>query len=119
MQRALESEPLTIYGDGEQTRDFIYVKDVVAANVFVATTPGLSGVFNVGNGGQMTIAALAMQIIELAKSTSAIHFAPERAGDIRHSQASIEKLRAAGFHPKGSVIHGLEKTLDSLRLHKE
>ena len=47
IRKALAGEPLTVYGDGAQTRDFIYVKDIVAANVFAATTPGVTGVFNV------------------------------------------------------------------------
>ncbi|HYD84409.1 MAG TPA: NAD-dependent epimerase/dehydratase family protein, partial [Opitutus sp.] len=84
IHRALGHQPLTIYGDGGQTRDFIFVKDIVAANVFAATTPGVTGVFNAGYAGQITVLELAQRIIALAGSKSEIRFAPERAGDVRH-----------------------------------
>jgi UDP-glucose 4-epimerase len=115
IQRALADEPLTIHGDGGQTRDFIYVKDIVAANIFAATTPGVTGVFNVGYGGQMTVLELARRIIELAGSRSEIRHAPERAGDVRHSRASVDKLAAAGFRPTGSLEAGLRETLEHFR----
>lgn len=115
MQRALAGLPLTIYGDGGQTRDFVYVKDIVAANVFAATTPGLTGSFNAGYGGQITIQELAERIIALAGSKSEIVHAAERAGDVRHSRASVDKLRAAGFQPSGTLEAGLAETLAYFR----
>ena len=115
MQRALAGTPLMIYGDGGQTRDFVYVKDIVAANVFAATTPGVTGSFNAGYGGQITIRELAERIIGLAGSRSIIQHAPERAGDVRHSRASVEKLRAAGFQLSGSLDAGLAATLAFFR----
>lgn len=115
IQRALAGLPLKVHGDGGQTRDFVYVKDIVAANVFAATTPGLIGSFNAGYGGQITILELAQRIIALAGSRSVIQHVAERAGDVRHSRASTEKLRAAGFHPTGSLDAGLAATLASFR----
>lgn len=115
IQRALAGEPITIYGDGGQTRDFIYVKDIVAANVFAATTPEVTGVFNAGYGGQITVRELAERIVALAGSRSEIRFAPERAGDVRHSRANVDKLTGAGFRPTGSLEAGLRATLDSFR----
>ena len=115
IQRALSGEPLTIHGDGLQTRDFIYVKDIVAANVFAAMTPGVTGVFNVGYGGAISVLELAQRIIELAASSSPISHVPERAGDVRHSCASAEKLAAAGFRPAGSLAAGLQETLNHFR----
>ncbi|HYC69851.1 MAG TPA: NAD-dependent epimerase/dehydratase family protein [Opitutaceae bacterium] len=106
-QRALAHAPITIHGDGGQTRDFIYVKDIVAANVFVATTPGLTGVFNAGYGGQVTILELARRIIALCGSRSVIQHAAPRPGDVRHSRADVSKLRAAGFVPRGTLDSGL------------
>jgi UDP-glucose 4-epimerase len=117
IRQALAGQPLTIFGDGQQTRDFIYVKDVVAANVFVATQPGLSGVFNVGYGKQMTILQLARRIIAATGSNSVIQHAPERPGDVKHSRASIEKLHAAGFCPPGSFDVGLAETISYFRQH--
>jgi UDP-glucose 4-epimerase len=114
-QQALAHTPLTIHGDGGQTRDFIYVKDIVAANVFAATTPGLTGVFNAGYGAQVTILELAQRIIALCGSRSVIRHAPPRAGDVRHSRADIAKLLAAGFVPRGTLDSGLAAMAAALR----
>jgi len=115
IQRALAGQTLTIYGDGLQTRDFVHVKDVVAANAFAALQPGLTGVFNVGYGGQITILELARRILRTTHSPAGIEHLPERPGDVRHSCASIEKLRAAGFIPVGNLAAGLAATVEYLR----
>lgn len=115
IRQALGHQPLTIYGDGGQTRDFIHVKDVAAANIFSATTPGVAGVFNVGYGGQVTILELARRIIALAGSRSEIRHAPVRPGDVRHSRASVEAFRLAGFTPVSSLAAGLAETVDCFR----
>jgi UDP-glucose 4-epimerase len=114
-QQALAHTPITIHGDGGQTRDFIYVKDIVAANIFAATTPGLTGVFNAGYGGQVTILELAHRIIALCGSRSEIRHAPPRAGDVRHSRADISKLLDAGFVPRGTLDSGLAAMAALLR----
>ena len=95
IDRAVKNLPITIYGDGEQTRDFIFVKDIVAANAFFATRSKATGVFNVAYGKKITIKDLAQKIVVLTGSKSEIKHAPERAGDVKHSLAAIEKLRAA------------------------
>ena len=115
MQRALAGRPLTIFGDGGQTRDIVFVKDVVAANAFAATAPGVGGVYNVGYGGQITVLDLARRIVAQAGSRSEILHAPERAGDVRHSRASVEKIHAAGFRPVSSLDAGIAATLDWMR----
>jgi UDP-glucose 4-epimerase len=104
--KALLGEPLTIFGDGQQTRDFVYVKDIAAANAFLACHQD-TGVFNVGYGKQISILELAREIIRLTRSSSEIRFAPERAGDVKHSQAAIDKLLQTGFRPSGSLEEGL------------
>ncbi|HEY4245828.1 MAG TPA: NAD-dependent epimerase/dehydratase family protein [Lacunisphaera sp.] len=114
-QRALAGKPITIFGDGGQTRDFISVKDIVAALEFGATKTGLTGVYNVGYGEQLTVLDLAQRIIALTESKSHIQYASERAGDVRHSRANIERLRAAGFQPKGCLQSGLQAMLDFYR----
>lgn len=111
IERALRHDPITIYGDGEQTRDFIDVRDIVAANVFFATQSPATGVFNVAYGQRMTVNQLARQIIQLTKSKSQISYAPERVGDVKHSMASIEKLKQAGFNPSGDLGAGLDRTI--------
>ncbi len=109
--RAVKHEPIVIFGDGEQTRDFIYVKDIAAANIFFATQSAATGVFNVAYGRRITINALAETIVRMTRSRSEIQHAPERAGDVKHSMASIDKLLAAGFTPSGSLDEGLKATV--------
>jgi UDP-glucose 4-epimerase len=118
LRQALASEPLTIFGDGGQTRDFISVHDVVAANLFAATKPGMAGVYNVGYGGEMTVLDLAQRIIRATGSRSVIQHAPTRAGDVRHSRADITRLLASGFRPTTSVDAALAELVTSARAAK-
>lgn len=112
IHRAVGNEPITIFGDGGQTRDFIFVRDVVAANVYMATSEELTGVYNVAYGRCRTIRDVAEKIIELTGSSSEIEYGPVRAGDVRHSQAGIDKLIAAGFTPSGQFDEGLNETIE-------
>ena len=116
VKKAIKEEPIVIYGDGEQTRDFIYVKDVVNANVLAVTSRGPTGVFNVALGKATTINELARMIIQETGSRSRIIYEKERSGDIKHSQASIEKTRASlNFNPQFTLLQGLKKTALFLR----
>ncbi len=115
IEKILRSEDITIFGDGGQTRDFIYVKDIAGAQSFAAETPGVTGVFNAGYGGQITINGLAERLIESAGTSASIQHAAERAGDVRHSRADAAKLRAAGWVPAHSLDEGLTITLDHFR----
>ncbi|MES2922053.1 MAG: NAD-dependent epimerase/dehydratase family protein [Verrucomicrobiota bacterium] len=115
IEKAVRNNDITVYGDGGQTRDFIYVKDIVGALAFAAETPGVTGVFNAGYGGQITINDLANELIAAAGSTSAVLHAPERAGDVRHSRASSDQLRAAGWIPRYTLDEGLAATLEFFR----
>lgn len=108
--KAMANEPLTIYGDGEQTRDFIYVKDVAAANLLAAE--GASGVYNVAYSGATTINDIAHAILRLTHSSSNIIYASERPGDIKHSYADNQKIRQElDFKPKWTLATGLEQTI--------
>jgi UDP-glucose 4-epimerase len=111
IDRAVKNQPITIHGDGEQTRDFIYVKDIVAANVFFATQSPATGVFNVAYGQKITIKELAQNICALTGSKSEIKHGAERAGDVKHSLAAIEKLRATGFTPTSNFEDALATTI--------
>jgi UDP-glucose 4-epimerase len=115
VDRAVKNELITIYGDGEQTRDFIYVKDIVAANVFFATQSEATGVFNVAYGQRITIKKLATSICQMTGSGSEIRYAAERSGDVKHSLASIEKLCATGFKPGSNFKDGLKATVNFFR----
>jgi len=112
INRALKGEPLIIYGDGRQTRDFIYVKDVVKANILAAESSRANGkVFNVARGERTTIVELALKIIDATNSPSSIIFDKPRPGDIKHSQADISEIRKLGFKPEYSLEEGLLKTV--------
>jgi UDP-glucose 4-epimerase len=115
IEKALKGEDITVHGDGEQTRDFIYVKDIVGALSFAVETPGVTGVFNAGYGGQMTINELAGKIIASAGSASRVLHGPERAGDVKHSRSSAGKLRGAGWQPEHSLDDALATTLEFFR----
>lgn len=111
IEKAVRGEDITVFGDGGQTRDFIYVKDIAGALSFAVETPGVNGVYNAGYGGQITINDLAERIISSAASPSKVLHAPERAGDVRHSRASAARLLAAGWKPRHSLEEGLAATL--------
>jgi len=110
IKRISEGNPPIIFGDGEQTRDFTFVKDAVEANILAAKSV-LSGIFNIGKGENTSINRLAELIIRLVGSNvKPIHEEP-RPGDIIHSLADISRARAFGYEPKYSLEEGLRQTL--------
>jgi UDP-glucose 4-epimerase len=117
IKRAIEGKTITIYGDGEQTRDFVYVKDVVNANILAATKLEATGVFNVALGHPTSINELANEIIRATGSKSSITHTSERPGDIKDSLASIsETINSLGFKPQFSLREGLKETVESFSL---
>ncbi len=110
-QAALNQQPV-IYGDGKQTRDFVYVEDVVRANMLAAQVPNAAGkVFNIGTGQMINISKLWNMVAKLAGTTAEPEYAPERSGDIRQSVADIEKSnRILGFRPRVELKTGLAST---------
>jgi UDP-glucose 4-epimerase len=112
IEKAISNEPITIFGDGRQTRDFIYVKDVVAASAFFALKSQATGVFNVGCGKQITITDLALTIRKLTKSSSTIDYGKERPGDVKHSVAGVRKIQGAGFTPGCDSAEGMRATIE-------
>jgi len=115
IEKAIRNKPITIFGDGRQTRDFIYVKDVVAANAFFALKSQATGIFNVACGRQITITDLALTIRNLAKSSSTIEYSAERPGDVKHSVAGMDKTQRAGFRPVYDLAGGLRATIEFFR----
>ena len=108
--KAVANEDITIYGDGEQTRDFIYVKDIVEANVFMAMND-FTGVYNIAYGKKITINDLVKEIVKVTNSQSKVVHLDERPGDVKHSMAGVEKLASTGFKPKHTFAEGMEKTI--------
>jgi len=108
--RMLRGEPLTIFGDGEQTRDFINVRDVVQANIKAAMAHGISGVFNLGSANAVSINQLVEIIARISGLTPKVRYCPPRPGDVRHSLADITAVKAAvGFHPSVLFEDGLSE----------
>lgn len=91
--QALREETLTIFGDGEQTRDFVHVSDIVAANLGAASRPGLSGAFNIGSGTRISINELVRLIGKVSGLRLDVRYGPERPGDVRHSLADVSAAR--------------------------
>ena len=108
--KAVANEDITIYGDGEQTRDFISVKDIVEANVFMAMND-FTGVYNIAYGKKITINDLVKEIVKVTNSKSKVVHLDERPGDVKHSMAGVEKLASTGFKPKHTFAEGMEKTI--------
>jgi len=107
----LAGTPLTIFGDGGQTRDFSYVKDVVQANIR-AMESSAQGVFNVAYCQRIDLKELAATIMELTGKTVPIVFEPPRAGDVRDSLADITRAKEAfGYAPQYTVKTGLAETV--------
>lgn len=117
IDRFLARKGVTIFGDGENTRDFIHVSDVVDAYMLAAgiDAPPLRGIYNVATGKGTTIRTLAETVAEVAGAEPVIEFAPPRQGDIIHSIADPSKIFAKGFTPKVNLRQGLESTVDSVR----
>ena len=115
IENAIRNEAITIFGDGRQTRDFVYVKDVVEANAFFALKSQATGVFNVACGQQLTITDLALTSRNLAESSSAIECGAERPGDVKHSLAGVDKTQSAGFRPVCDLTEGLRATIEFFR----
>ena len=109
--RLFTGKPLTIYGDGEQTRDFVNVKDVAQANFLAATKSKASGVYNVGCGENITINLLARLVQESSgiKAVS-INHEPPRPAEVRHCRADIHKAeKELGFKPDANIQEGLKE----------
>jgi UDP-glucose 4-epimerase len=106
-------QPITIFGDGEQTRDFINVRDVAEANYLAGMNHGVSGAFNLGSGSRVTINEL-VRIMEMVSGLCAqtVHGTPRR-GDVRDSLADISMIRSAiGFSPQVSFETGVREYMD-------
>lgn len=102
-----------IFGDGLQTRDFVFVENVVQAMILAAAAPAASGnVYNIGSGQSSTLLDLVSNLNELLSTSIQPRFEPARAGDIRHSAADISLARRdLGYHPTVSFRDGLSRTL--------
>jgi len=116
--RVLDGRALTVFGDGSQTRDYVYAGDVAAANFAAATSTTLppagrldARAFNIGTGIETSVNTLATTIAEVSGGTAAIDYAPARAGELARSALNTEKAkRVLGWTPQVSLTDGLRNT---------
>jgi len=114
LRAILERRRPTIFGDGEQSRDFTFVEDVVSLTVKAARAPGVAGkLYNAGNGGQYTLNQIWRLLEEIEGVSLPPVYAPPRPGDVRHSRAdTTAAVRDLGHQPRFSLEEGLRRTLD-------
>jgi UDP-glucose 4-epimerase len=118
IDNALAGRSPVIFGNGEQSRDFTYIRDVVEANILAAESP-VTGVFNIGSGIRVTIDHLAQLVINLVGNNSIkVVYQDARPGDILHSLADITRAGTFGYHPKYSLEEGLREVVAYLRAKK-
>jgi nucleoside-diphosphate-sugar epimerase len=111
----LDGQSPTVYGDGEQSRDFTYVDNVVQANLLAADAADASGgVFNVGCGERYTLNQLLEMLGDLLDADPQAEYGPERPGDVKHSKADISRAREIlGYDPEVGFREGLARTVQS------
>jgi UDP-glucose 4-epimerase len=109
--RMLDGKPPIIYGDGEQTRDFVFVADVVRANI-LAMESEASGIFNIAGGGRISLNQLAGSLSAITGIHRRPVYEPPRPGDVRDSLADISRSHDAfGFSPGCTLDAGLRETV--------
>ena len=114
-EQARAGDPITVEGDGEQTRDFVHVRDVVRANLLAATTEHVGHAYNVGTGERTSILELAETIREAIDADVPIVHRPSRPGDVRHSGADVSKARRKlGFESRVELETGIRRLLCQL-----
>ncbi len=112
--RLQSRQPLVVFGDGEQSRDFTYVDNVVEANILAIKAQRTAGaVINVGCGESVTLNRLIRFLEEILQVQAVVDYEPPRRGDVRHSLADISLARdILGYQPKVTVVEGLRRTVD-------
>ena len=115
-KRIFDHEPLTIYGDGSQTRDFVNVRDVAAANILASKQAEKTDVFNIGSGESITINKLAEIMQDISGIRVGVEYAPERVADVKHCKANADKIYSElGFSTKTDLYEGLEEYISWYR----
>ncbi|WP_427040166.1 NAD-dependent epimerase/dehydratase family protein [Enterococcus hirae] len=107
-----EKTSFTLYGDGSQSRDFVYIDDVIQALLLVANKEAALGQqFNVGTGKATTLLTLIQTIDQILETELALEYQPERSGDIHDSLADISKIQSIGYLPNYDVLSGMKSYL--------
>jgi UDP-glucose 4-epimerase len=114
IRRAMAGEPLVIYGDGTQTRDFVFVTDLANGLIRAATTPGVGGeVFQLASGVETSLTDLVGMIRDVSGGEVEVRFEPPRAGEIQRNYSLIDKARdRLGYGPEVVLADGIQRTWD-------
>jgi len=114
--QALRGEPLTLYGEGEQTRSFCYVEDLLEGLIRLMNVEGLNDPVNLGNPGEFTIKQLAEEVIKACESKSGFTYMPLPADDPRQRKPDITKAQSTlGWNPTIPLREGLKRTVEDFR----
>ena len=107
---ARDGTPITMYGDGEQTRDFTFVADIVAANIAAAAQGRPGSVYNIGGGSRVTLNHVLDLIRSVTGKTIEVRREPEQKGDMRHTYADTTAARRdLDFSPRVTLENGLDQ----------
>lgn len=119
IDKLLQGKAPTIFGDGNQTRDFVHIENIITANLRACIAPeaACGEVYNIGCGSKMTLNDLYSTISDILQRSISPRYEPERVGDIRHSRAKIDKARSVlGFSPEVDINQGLQSSVDWYRI---
>jgi nucleoside-diphosphate-sugar epimerase len=116
----LAGKPLVVFGDGQQSRDFTFIDNIVEANLAALTSPNAPGkIINVGYGKQTTLNQIINLLKEIVGIQVSVEYRPARTGDVRHSLADISLARGVlAYQPKVGVQEGLKKTVEAIKTHR-
>ena len=117
ISRLLNGSPVTVHGDGEQSRDFTFIDNVVQANLLAVKAHGIGGrVFNIGCGERITINRLIRLLEEALEVKAEVIVTPPRPGDVRHSLADISSAKTSlGYVPQVGIEEGLRRTVEATK----
>jgi nucleoside-diphosphate-sugar epimerase len=116
IERLLRSEPLPVYGEGTQTRDFTYIDDIVDANL-LALKDGVEGIYNIGGGSRAPLTEVLAILGRVAGREVKIQHLPEQAGDVQHTQADTALAQSKlGYHPRVTLEEGLRRQVEHQEL---
>jgi UDP-glucose 4-epimerase len=109
----LEDEPIVVYEDGEQTRDFTFVDDAVEANLLAMESDVVGEVFNIGGGSQITVNRVVEMLEKIIGKDAKVKRIAKQKGDVRHTAADIKKARKLlGYEPRFDLRKGLSLQLE-------
>ncbi len=114
--KMLDNEPVTINGDGEQTRDFVFVRDCARANLLAVTVDHAPGIYNIGWGRPTSINEIFTNLVKITSSTHPVSYGPAKVGETRHIYLDASKAnRDLGWSPTLSLEEGLRETVEYFR----